>query len=224
MAEPNEDRKITVSREFSVAAPQRERAYPIPASEWERLKTKISRIAPEQNWYQAGGWLSAGVAITTLISWLVSDNPLGSRATAIDWAVVIGGGLLAGILLFVDSQQRKGIAETAQSIVDDMSHIEKMFAAEGTPLSNDDKKQVFMARAWKAARSLYGPVGGGGSGPMFQGTDLLFNMSITRNGAVSKYALVVPANASPDEMESLVVAQIREADKRNNEPQPGNQK
>jgi hypothetical protein len=223
MAEPNEDRKITVSREFSVAAPQRERAYPIPASEWERLKTKIARIAPAQNWYQAGGWLFAGVAITTLISWLVSDNPPSSRATAIEWAVVIGGGLLAGILLFVDSQQRKGIAETAQSIVDDMSHIEKMFAADGSPLSDDDKKQVFMARAWKAVRSVHGPVGGGGSGPMLQGTNLMFNMSITRNGAVSKYVLVVPADSSPDEMESLVTAQVKAADKRSNE-QPGNQK
>jgi hypothetical protein len=89
------------------------------------------------------------------------------------------------------------------------------------PLSDDDKKQVFWARAWKAVRSVHGPVGGGGSGPMLRGPDLLFNLNITTNGVVTNYVLVVPADASPDEMESLAVAQIRETDKRNNEPQPG---
>jgi hypothetical protein len=133
MAETNESRKITVSREFSVAAPQSERAYPIPASEWEMLKRKISRIAPLQNWYQAGGWLCAGVAITSLISWMASDAPESSRSSTIELAAVICSTLLAIVLLFFDRQQRHSTAETAQNIVEDMSHIEKMFTTEGSP-------------------------------------------------------------------------------------------
>lgn len=133
MTEPDEHRKITVSREFSVAAPQSERAYPIPASEWGRLKKAISRIAPHQNWYQAGGWLFAGVCVTTLISWLASDHTERfGRPGVVEWVAIISGGLIALVLLFVDSQQRKSIAETAQSIVEDMSHIEEMFVPDAT--------------------------------------------------------------------------------------------
>jgi hypothetical protein len=133
MAEPNENRKITVSREFSVAAPQSERAYPIPSSEWERLKRAISRLAPQQNWYQAGGWLCAGVSITSFISIFGSDSLLSTNSPVVEWVAAISGGLLAAVLLYFDSQQRQSIAETAQNIVEDMSHIERMFVPDGPP-------------------------------------------------------------------------------------------
>jgi|ERR1700722_494396 len=137
MPEANEGRQITVSREFSVAAPQSERAYPIPASEWDMLKIKISRIAPPQNWYQAGGWLCGGISITSLLSWLTSDNSATSRSSTIQLAAFLCGALLAAVLLYVDKQQRHSTAETAQNIVEDMSHIERMFAPEGAPRNAD---------------------------------------------------------------------------------------
>lgn len=87
-------------------------------------------------------------------------------------------------------------------------------------LSEEDRKQILMARAWKAVRSVHGPVGGSGGGPTLRGTDLVFNLTPTNGREIlGKYVFVVPADASPDEMEARILAQMREADQLNKEPQ-----
>lgn len=75
-------------------------------------------------------------------------------------------------------------------------------------LSDEDKKQILYARGMKAMRSVHGPMGGSTAIKLL-GSDL--EMTITnKNGS---YKVVVPAAASPDEMESLAVSQIQEADR-----------
>jgi hypothetical protein len=89
-------------------------------------------------------------------------------------------------------------------------------------LSDDDRKQILAGRAWKVVRTMYGPVGGSAGGPMLRGTDLEFHLTPAKDGKIiGKYVFVVPGDASPDEMEARVIAQIRETDQLNSQPQAG---
>jgi hypothetical protein len=83
-------------------------------------------------------------------------------------------------------------------------------------LAEEDKKQIFMARAWKAVRSVHGAAGGSTSGPGLRGTNLELHLTPSRGGEIlGKYLFVVPADASPDEMEARILAQIGETDEAN---------
>jgi hypothetical protein len=78
-------------------------------------------------------------------------------------------------------------------------------------LSDEDRKQIFAGRAWKVVRSLYGLVGGSAGGPTLRGKDIEYQLSPTKDGKlIGKYLFVTPADASPDEMEARILAQIKE--------------
>ena len=81
-------------------------------------------------------------------------------------------------------------------------------------LSDDDKKKILEGRVWKAVRSIHGSVGGSGAGPILTGQDLEFRLTTNKGGKqIGDYVIVVPADASPDEMEVRAIARIRETDK-----------
>lgn len=129
MAEPNDNKKFKFSREFSVDVPPTGRAYFIPVPEWERLKRSISKIAPTKNWFQAGGWLFLGIAITSFLGMLVTGD-LSFRANTVSWAVVICFGVLAAALFYLDTQQRQDITQSVKSVTDEMLELEKSYAAQ----------------------------------------------------------------------------------------------
>jgi hypothetical protein len=86
-------------------------------------------------------------------------------------------------------------------------------------LTDDDVKQVLMARAWKVIRSIHGMVGGAGGSPMLQGRNFVFNITPQVGGKVlNRYDFVVPVDTPLDEMEALLLAQVRETDKSNDKP------
>jgi hypothetical protein len=78
-------------------------------------------------------------------------------------------------------------------------------------LAEDDQKQLLTLRAWKAARSIHGPVGGGTGVTIVNGKFEL-KLTMNKNGNQIKYTIFVPLNASPDEMEAAALAQIQIAD------------
>jgi len=128
MTETNGEKKFKFSREFSVDVPPAGRAYFIPVTEWERLKRMIRQIVPPQNWFQAGGWLFAGIAATTLIGIWQSDNP-SLHFKVVAWAVVLCGAIMAIALFCLDGQQRQDITQSAQSVIDEMIELENTYAA-----------------------------------------------------------------------------------------------
>jgi hypothetical protein len=86
-------------------------------------------------------------------------------------------------------------------------------------LTDDDLRHIFAARAWKVVRGIHGPVGGSAGGPIVQGNNLVFNLTPQKGGkTLNRYDFVVPVDASPDEMEALILAQVREADKSSDPP------
>lgn len=87
-------------------------------------------------------------------------------------------------------------------------------------LADEDKKQIFQARAWKALRSVHGNTGGSHGPPVRRGTDLVFVLNATIKGKPRTYNFVVPADATPDEMEARAVAHIKETDEKSDPPEP----
>lgn len=86
-------------------------------------------------------------------------------------------------------------------------------------LTDDDLRHIFAARAWKVVRAIHGPVGGSAGGPNVQGNNLVFNLTPQKGGKIlNRYDFVVPVDASPDEMEALILAQVRETDKSSEPP------
>jgi hypothetical protein len=132
MPEPNQgmpaDENITVSRDYSIPVPRRERAYFIPASDWGRLKKMISRIAPPKNWFQIGASLCAGTCLTSILGLLGSDHPsFGFKLVA--WIFILCGGILAITLFYLDSQQRQDLTQSANDVTDEMRQLENSNAA-----------------------------------------------------------------------------------------------
>jgi len=87
-------------------------------------------------------------------------------------------------------------------------------------LSDDDRKQILVGRAWRVVRALHGQIGGSAGGPVMRGKDIEYHLTPTKGGeTIGKYVFLIPADASPDEMEARILAQIRETDQQNKEPQ-----
>ena len=102
-----------------------------------------------------------------------------------------------------------------------LSFVRNQNRASIPVLSEDDRKQVFAARALKAIRALHGVVGISYSGPVLKGSDLEITVTPNKVGErLGKYRIVVPAIASPDDMEVLALTQIKEIDQSNMPTQP----
>ncbi|MFZ0951469.1 MAG: toll/interleukin-1 receptor domain-containing protein [Candidatus Sulfotelmatobacter sp.] len=81
-------------------------------------------------------------------------------------------------------------------------------------LSEEDRKTILTSRAWKVLRSLHGMTGGSTNGPISRGADLEIQMTIPIRGEQRKYTFIVPAEATPDEMEARMLAEARDRDQR----------
>jgi len=88
---------------------------------------------------------------------------------------------------------------------------DRLFAVSALP--EEDQKPVLLSRAWKAVRAIHGTVGGGASGPMQRGSNLALDLQVRIGSEVRKYNIAVPVGLSPEQMESIVSYQVKEADK-----------
>jgi hypothetical protein len=104
----------------------------IPASEWGRLKRMISKLVPPKNWFQAGGWLFLGIAITSRLA-MLGTGDLSLHKNTVSWATIVCFGVLAAALFYLDRQQRQDIAQSSRTIIDEMVALEGMYAAPTEP-------------------------------------------------------------------------------------------
>jgi len=122
------ERKITFSRDYSVALPRGERAYMIPASEWERLKRMVSRIVPAKEWFLVAASICIGIfvsAVFALIGFSASWNSVPMWAKAIASSAAVCALVLSIGLFYLDTQQRGDIKESTNEVTSEMEEIEK---------------------------------------------------------------------------------------------------
>ncbi len=130
----NDTGPFTFTRDYSVPRPRSEQAYLIPASEWERLKRMIRRIAPAQNWFQVGASVCAGVFFTAVFS-LVSfsqSKEVPQWAKIVAWVCIFCGALLTIALVAVDKQQTQQITVSANDVLEEMTQLEASHASESS--------------------------------------------------------------------------------------------
>lgn len=119
-----ETQKMKFSREFAVEVPATAPVLYFEHSDWKRLKKMISKIVPPKEWFKVGASLCAGAAIASATNLIQVDTP-SFRFSLVAWVTIIAGGILALALYFLDGQQRNDIRQSTQSILDEMSELEK---------------------------------------------------------------------------------------------------
>jgi hypothetical protein len=80
-------------------------------------------------------------------------------------------------------------------------------------ISPQDRDTIVQARAWKAARSLWPGAGGSWSSGAFVGDSRQYQMGVSRGGGyqVLTFTIKIPNNATPDEIENIILAQLFQA-------------
>jgi hypothetical protein len=120
--------------------------------------------------------------------------------------------VLDEILGFVRNQNRSSTPSLSEG-EEILGFVRNQNRSSAPGLSEDDKKHILAARAWKVFRDIHGQIGGSAAGPVRRGNDIEYHLSPSKDGKImGKYVFLVPADASPDEMEVLIQAQIRETD------------
>jgi|ERR1700722_1620203 len=126
MNEPKEEPKIRVSQEYSVTLPQNRNAYMVLITDWQKIKRMIRKMVPQQNWYQICASLSAGVALTTLVGFVLADNPT-EHFKIVTGFVLLASCLFAIGLFALDAQQRKYVSESSSNVLEEMDELEKLY-------------------------------------------------------------------------------------------------
>ena len=98
--------KFVISPDYQLYSPKPEGVYPVPESDWERVKRMVREIIPVRSWFQAGAATFFGVfvsALFALISFSQYKNvPSWALVTTLSGLVV--GLVLAVALFFLDQQ------------------------------------------------------------------------------------------------------------------------
>jgi len=66
----NDETRISYDNTTIIFKPNEPNYYPISESDWTRLKKKINSCQSNANWWMNGGFCSAGVCGSALVSWL----------------------------------------------------------------------------------------------------------------------------------------------------------
>jgi hypothetical protein len=125
------ERNITFSRDYSVGLPRGEKAYMIPASEWNRVKRMVGRIVPPKNWFQVGGSICIGIAFTAIfcIVGFAASKDVPFWAKLVSWSATICGTVLGFGLFYLDSQQRTNIVQSTDDVTHEMEELERLCQA-----------------------------------------------------------------------------------------------
>lgn len=122
-----------IAQGYNVIPPRSGAAYPIPCSEWDRLKSQISGIKTSFDWYHTIASILIGAAISTLISIFCGAFPSPASSPhpkIIAWAVVSVTGISGGLSLYFALQCKIISAKLAREVVAQMELIESRFTCE----------------------------------------------------------------------------------------------
>ena len=120
---------FNLSQDYKLITPKTKNAYPIFVEEWEYLKTKITAIADESNWFHTIGSIALGVSGSTFLTILTITLPESDKTTYIMLWALFGISLFGGILsLFFSYSQNKYKETRKEEIIEQMNIIEKRFS------------------------------------------------------------------------------------------------
>lgn len=121
--------ELNFRQDYLVYTPKREGIYPLPESDWQRLKGLIKKVIPEKKVYNIISSLSFGIFVSSIFS-VITFYTIDKIATWIiptNWAILIGSLIIGISLLIIDNQQKGIITLTVNLIIEEMDSLEKKY-------------------------------------------------------------------------------------------------
>lgn len=117
-------RKIyKLNKEYEVAQPKRDIAYPIPKGDWEHIKRRIENLNFNTSIYTQIGSFLIGIGITALGCALSYPNPNSNDSAlrySIVWIITVLG-LVIGSFCYLFEHKLKGIRQNeVKDIIEEM--------------------------------------------------------------------------------------------------------
>jgi hypothetical protein len=128
--------KVKFTQDYLVRTPRERAFYPIPESDWERLKRMIRSVVPARRLFQNLGSAAAGIfgsAVLALVAVYSTPNlPAWVKPTTL----AIGAtSFILGIAFYVlDSVQRHIIQSSTDDVIREMETIEKNYSEDEVDL------------------------------------------------------------------------------------------
>lgn len=124
---------LKLSKSYSICQPRDEAVFPVPVSDWNRIKNRIARICPQRRVYQvlsSAGFGIFGSALLALIPFYTVATALPSWVLPTVWAILIGSLVISIMLLVLDGQQKTIIEDSTKSVIEDMDALEQRHKTE----------------------------------------------------------------------------------------------
>ena len=124
--------EINFTQDYIVCSIKKEGVYPLPESDWERLKNLIKKIIPETKLFNVIASVAFGIFISSIFSLITfySVQNLNKWIIPINWAILIASFVIGFALVMIDNQQGKIIKLSTTIIIEEMQEIEKKFVKE----------------------------------------------------------------------------------------------
>jgi hypothetical protein len=131
------DPSFKMSQDYELIAPQKKRAYPILVEEWNHLKSKISSITDDANFYHTIGSVLLGIAGSALVAALTLNLPQNTQGgmampLILAWFIFISAFICGGLSLLFGGKQRDIQNSSTQDVIQQMNLIEKRYEVDET--------------------------------------------------------------------------------------------
>jgi len=121
---------LNIAQKLDITEPARESAYPIPVSDWEYLRMRVTQIPGTESLFHTIGSAVLGVTASALVAakTLPTDQMIcNTSAVTLAW-IIMWASLAIGILSLIFShRQRKVQVVSAKLVTDEMDRLKRKY-------------------------------------------------------------------------------------------------
>jgi hypothetical protein len=143
--------RVKFTQDFVLYTPGQQAVYPIPETDWERIKRRIKAIVPVKRHFEAWSSFCAGVcgsgAVAIIGLYIATTLPPWVKPAT--WALTVTAGVLAASFYSLDSQQKVIVTTSTDDVINEMNAIEQGFVRADA----EARKEVF-ARALRRLQAV----------------------------------------------------------------------
>jgi hypothetical protein len=129
------------SQDYEIIAPQKQKSYPISTSEWQIIKSKITNIKDNANFWHTIGSILIGACISTLIAALINDFKT-EKFLWTSWFAFVVTGLTGGLAFYFGRAQRETQNQSKEDVLDFMKIIEDRFQLVNANQKKQNNSQI----------------------------------------------------------------------------------
>lgn len=136
-----ESSSFKMGHEYDVIVPRRETAYPIPGSDWDYLKTKVSRVSTPGLIHHTVGSAFLGVAGSAFVAALTLPDTTEQGPAVIRvvvWAVFVVTCVCGAVTLWYAHKERSRDTDWKKDVIEEMDRMEQKYKPEDTTTTDSD--------------------------------------------------------------------------------------